>query len=46
MKNFVVLIQETVHVVESVYDSTSVDIESDGTITHDYRRRNGDYFGD
>ena len=33
MKNFVVLIHETVHVVESACDSASVDIESDGTIT-------------
>ena len=31
MKNFVVLIHETVHVVESVCDSANVDIESDGT---------------
>ena len=33
MKNFVVLIHETVHVVESVCDSANVDIESDGTTT-------------
>ena len=33
MKNFVVLIHETVHVVESVCDSASVNIESNGTTT-------------